>query len=188
MLSATLARDVRFLRSGESAARSALAAIPENSEFPWLITTGDHPLLTVEMLHYFLAEAARSHADLCVGLATAETIVARFPEARRTYLAFGPRSCLRLQLVCFDVAPRTQGSRLLARSGKSAQAALAAGRRLRTGGAAALPDGKIDALRRLCLGLSPPWSHRSADTHAFRRSGRRRRQAGRQGACGKSTE
>jgi GTP:adenosylcobinamide-phosphate guanylyltransferase len=83
-------RDVQFLRSGESAARSALAAIPENSEFPWLITTGDHPLLTVEMVHFFLAEAARSHADLCVGLATAETIVARFPEARRTYLAFGP--------------------------------------------------------------------------------------------------
>ena len=47
------ARDVRFLRSGESAARSALAAIQENSEFPWLITTGDHPLLTVEMLHSF---------------------------------------------------------------------------------------------------------------------------------------
>ncbi|MGE0237801.1 MAG: NTP transferase domain-containing protein [Parvibaculaceae bacterium] len=85
-----LARDVRFLPSAESAARSALAAIPEDSPFPWLITTGDHPLLTPEMLRYFLAEAARSGADLCAGLATAETILTRFPEARRTYLTFGP--------------------------------------------------------------------------------------------------
>lgn len=81
---------VAFLASGESAARSALLALPENAEFPWLITTGDHPLLTVEMLRYFLAEAARSGADLSAGLARAETILARFPDARRTYLTFGP--------------------------------------------------------------------------------------------------
>jgi GTP:adenosylcobinamide-phosphate guanylyltransferase len=85
-----LAARVAFLASGESAARSALAALPEEAEYPWLITTGDHPLLTLEMLHYFLDAAARSGADLCAGLARAETILARFPDARRTYLAFGP--------------------------------------------------------------------------------------------------
>jgi CTP:molybdopterin cytidylyltransferase MocA len=85
-----LARKVAFLPSAESAARSALAALPEASGFPWLVTTGDHPLLTREILHYFLAEAARSDADLCAGLARAETILARFPNARRTYLEFGP--------------------------------------------------------------------------------------------------
>jgi CTP:molybdopterin cytidylyltransferase MocA len=84
------AAKVAFLRSGESAARSALAALPEQAEYPWLITTGDHPLLTVEMLHYFLDAAAGSGADLCAGLARAETILARFPDARRTYLTFGP--------------------------------------------------------------------------------------------------
>lgn len=83
-------RDVRFIASAESAARSALAALPADASFPWLITTGDHPLLTSAMLQYFLAEAAKSGADLCAGLARAETIVARFPEARRTYLKFGP--------------------------------------------------------------------------------------------------
>lgn len=86
----TLAREVTFLPSAESAARSALAALPENAEFPWLITTGDHPLLTLEMLQYFLGEATKSGADLSAGLARAETILARFPEARRTYLKFGP--------------------------------------------------------------------------------------------------
>jgi GTP:adenosylcobinamide-phosphate guanylyltransferase len=85
-----LARDVRFLASGESAARSALAALPEGASFPWLITTGDHALLTLEMLQYFLGQASKSGADLCAGLARAETILARFPEARRTYLTFGP--------------------------------------------------------------------------------------------------
>jgi CTP:molybdopterin cytidylyltransferase MocA len=85
-----LAKQVGFLASDESAARSALAALPEGTTFPWLITTGDHPLLTVEMLQFFLAEARRSGGDLCAGLARAETILARFPDARRTYLKFGP--------------------------------------------------------------------------------------------------
>jgi CTP:molybdopterin cytidylyltransferase MocA len=85
-----LSAKVAFLASGESAARSALSALPENAAFPWAITTGDHPLLTVEMLQYFLAEAATSGADLAAGLARAETILARFPDAKRTYLKFGP--------------------------------------------------------------------------------------------------
>jgi GTP:adenosylcobinamide-phosphate guanylyltransferase len=85
-----LAGNVAFLTSRESAARSALAALPEKTEYPWLITTGDHPLLTLEMLHYFLDAAKGSGADLCAGLARAETILARFPDASRTYLTFGP--------------------------------------------------------------------------------------------------
>lgn len=84
-----LAGKVDFLAPQESAARSALAAVTAKPQFPWLITTGDHPLLTSEMLHYFLGQAAKSGADLCAGLATAETILARFPEAKRTFLTFG---------------------------------------------------------------------------------------------------
>jgi CTP:molybdopterin cytidylyltransferase MocA len=85
-----LAARVAFVAAGESAARSALAVLPEKAEYPWLITTGDHPLLTLEMLRYFLDAAAGSGADLCAGLARTETILARFPNARRTYLVFGP--------------------------------------------------------------------------------------------------
>jgi CTP:molybdopterin cytidylyltransferase MocA len=84
-----LARQVEFLAPQESAARSALAAVTTTPQFPWLITTGDHPLLTKDMLQHFLAKAAASGADLSVGLATAETILARFPEAKRTFLTFG---------------------------------------------------------------------------------------------------
>jgi GTP:adenosylcobinamide-phosphate guanylyltransferase len=86
----TGARNIHFVASKESAARSTLAALPEEGPFPWLITTGDHPLLTLEMLQHFLDQATGSGADLCAGLARAETILARFPEARRTYLKFGP--------------------------------------------------------------------------------------------------
>lgn len=81
---------VEFMVPAESAARSALSAVTQEKRFPWLITTGDHPLLTTEMLEYFLAEAGRSGADLCAGLAAAETILARFPDAKRTFLKFGP--------------------------------------------------------------------------------------------------
>jgi GTP:adenosylcobinamide-phosphate guanylyltransferase len=103
--------NVRFLGSAESAARSALTALSETAPFPWLITTGDHPLLTSEMLRYFLSEAAKSGADLSAGLARAETIMARFPQARRTYLKFG--------------ADRVSGCNLFALTSPRARKALA---------------------------------------------------------------
>lgn len=84
-----LSGKVAFLPPQESAARSALAVVKGNPHFPWLITTGDHPLLTAEMLGYFLTKATSCEADLSAGLASAETILARFPEAKRTFLRFG---------------------------------------------------------------------------------------------------
>jgi CTP:molybdopterin cytidylyltransferase MocA len=80
---------VEFILPAESAALSALTAVSMRPHFPWFITTGDHPLLTTEMLDYFLMEAVKSGADICAGLATAETILSRFPSAKRTFLAFG---------------------------------------------------------------------------------------------------
>lgn len=56
---------------------------------PVLVTTGDHPLLTPEMLDYFLGRSAEAHCDLAVALATAETILAAYPGTRRTFLKFG---------------------------------------------------------------------------------------------------
>jgi GTP:adenosylcobinamide-phosphate guanylyltransferase len=83
----SLSEHVRFIPSRTSAARSAAAAV---QAFPTLVTTGDHPLLTVEMLDAFLSRTEQSAADLTVGLATAETILAEFPNAQRTFLKFGP--------------------------------------------------------------------------------------------------
>ena len=74
-----------------TAARSAIAAIDSGAvQLPLLLTTGDHPLLTPQMLRHFLSAAQRSKADLCVGLARAETILAAYPQSQRTFLAFGP--------------------------------------------------------------------------------------------------
>ncbi|HKK53668.1 MAG TPA: nucleotidyltransferase family protein [Myxococcota bacterium] len=55
---------------------------------PVLVTTADHALLDEAILEAFLAESARSEADLTIGLVSRATIEARFPNARRTYLRF----------------------------------------------------------------------------------------------------
>ncbi len=57
--------------------------------FPILLTTADHALLDLAMLDHFLAEADRASADLAVGLARAETILAEHADAKRTFLTFG---------------------------------------------------------------------------------------------------
>jgi hypothetical protein len=83
-----LAGSCDIVPSRESAARSAIAALAHEGAFPCLLTTGDHPLLTPQMVRHFLDEAVRSEADLCAGLASRQTIAAAFPEARRTYIRF----------------------------------------------------------------------------------------------------
>jgi GTP:adenosylcobinamide-phosphate guanylyltransferase len=56
---------------------------------PIFVTTADHPLLTGEMISHFLVHAGSKDADMAVGLATAETILAAYPEAKRTFLPLG---------------------------------------------------------------------------------------------------
>lgn len=57
---------------------------------PLLTTTADHPLLTVEMVRHIL-DNAPSDADLSVGLAEAETVIAAYPGALRTFYRFKGR-------------------------------------------------------------------------------------------------
>jgi hypothetical protein len=66
-----------------------MAAINHINTFPVLITTGDHPLLTAAMINHMLQQAEATSADVLVGLATAETINAAYPETRRTYFNLG---------------------------------------------------------------------------------------------------
>jgi hypothetical protein len=54
-----------------------------------LITTGDHALLTPDMVQHFCREADASGADFCAGLATAETIRSAYPQSVRTYFRLG---------------------------------------------------------------------------------------------------
>jgi GTP:adenosylcobinamide-phosphate guanylyltransferase len=76
---------VHFFDSASSAPASALEAASV-MKLPVLITTGDHPLLTPQMVAHFCAHAA---GDFSVGLATAETVMGKYPNTRRTFFKFG---------------------------------------------------------------------------------------------------
>jgi GTP:adenosylcobinamide-phosphate guanylyltransferase len=83
--------DVFVIPSKSSAAASAAAVLESGAlAHPVLLTTADHVLLDAAMLDHFFAQSSVTSADLTVGLARAETILAAYPETRRTFLRFGP--------------------------------------------------------------------------------------------------
>jgi GTP:adenosylcobinamide-phosphate guanylyltransferase len=81
--------DIEILPAKDSAPASAIAAIERIKSYPILVTTGDHPLLTPTMINFMLEQAGTNGADVSVGLATAETITAEYPETKRTYFNLG---------------------------------------------------------------------------------------------------
>jgi GTP:adenosylcobinamide-phosphate guanylyltransferase len=86
-----LPEDVFVIPSKSSAAASAAAALDcRELTHPVLLTTADHVLLDRAMLDHFLAQSAAQPADLTVGLARAETILAAHPATKRTFLRLGP--------------------------------------------------------------------------------------------------
>jgi molybdopterin-guanine dinucleotide biosynthesis protein A len=54
---------------------------------PLFVTTGDHPLLTGEIIRYFIEHAASSEADFLVGMVPASVYRRRFPDQPRTFLS-----------------------------------------------------------------------------------------------------
>ncbi|MEZ5932570.1 MAG: nucleotidyltransferase family protein [Alphaproteobacteria bacterium] len=74
-------------RTPSESVAQALEAMPEGAAFPLLVTTADHPLLTVPMVEHFCARAP-AEADLVIGLAEADVIRARYPDAIRTFYRF----------------------------------------------------------------------------------------------------
>ncbi len=78
--------------SAPGPAGSALAALEAGINFPVLMTTCDHPLLTPQMITTFINGANASGADVCVGLADKEIIQPAYPHVKRTYLKFNDRS------------------------------------------------------------------------------------------------
>lgn len=68
-----------------SAAR-ALVTLPETT--PVLLTTVDHALPRPGWIDEFMDAAARSEADLCVGVVAEAEVQAAYPESRRTAFAF----------------------------------------------------------------------------------------------------
>lgn len=73
------------------AARSSVGATVEAAldalDTPLLVTTIDHPLLTPAMIAEFLGKVP-AEADCAVAVAQAATVLAAYPEARRTWTHF----------------------------------------------------------------------------------------------------
>lgn len=57
-----------------------------NAQWPLLVTTADHALLTTPMIDQFLAEA--ESADLAIAVVTRSSFRSRFPANRRTWIGF----------------------------------------------------------------------------------------------------
>ena len=65
---------------------SAICADPA-TRFPMLVTTADHALLTPKMVEDFIA--ASEGCDISVAFVESRSMLARFPDAQRTWLRFG---------------------------------------------------------------------------------------------------
>ena len=57
-------------------------------DFPLLVTTADHALLTVEMVEYFLREASRAPVDVAVALVPYSVVAEAYPGSKRTVIRF----------------------------------------------------------------------------------------------------
>ena len=68
------------------AATLAELVTERSARFPLLVTTADHALLDAGMLTEFMAKAAG--ADLAVAMVERGLMLARFPDARRTWIGF----------------------------------------------------------------------------------------------------
>mgnify|MGYP000188637722 CR=1 FL=1 len=59
-----------------------------HQDFPLLVTTADHALLTVEMVEYFLREAGQTQADVAVALVPYSVVAEAYPQSKRTVIRF----------------------------------------------------------------------------------------------------
>jgi len=77
-------------------------------DFPLLVTTADHALLTVEMVEYFLQKASQVRVDVAVALVPYSLVAEAYPQSKRTVIGFrGGGYCgCNLFLLCTPQAER----------------------------------------------------------------------------------
>jgi len=81
--------EIEILPTAASPAQSVSAAMAKLSgDFPILVTTADHALLTPAMVEHFCSNAPRE-ADVAVGLAPGSVVLAKYPGALRTFYKLG---------------------------------------------------------------------------------------------------
>lgn len=95
---------------------ASIAGVLGTSAAPWpaLITTADHPLLTAAMVEHFLDASA--DADASVGIVERSLMLARFPEAQRTWVRVGRDSYTGANLFTLQNARTRAGLDLFARA------------------------------------------------------------------------
>ncbi len=66
----------------------SIQAVAGTTDAPWpvLVTTADHPLLTIEMIEQFISGAGAS--DVAVAMVERQTLLARYPDNTRTWRHF----------------------------------------------------------------------------------------------------
>ena len=71
----------------ENGISQSIRRVIEQQSFAWpvLVTTADHPLLTTQMIEEFIANASD---DLAIAMVERQNMLARFPDAKRTWLRF----------------------------------------------------------------------------------------------------
>ena len=78
---------VEVAESGDTIADTLLRICSDPAtEWPLLVTTADHALLTPEMIHEFCWRSARS--DLAIGVVSKRRVMRKLPETRRTWINF----------------------------------------------------------------------------------------------------
>ena len=68
--------------SPSNSAYQAMQSLPQHSRT--LVTTADHPLLTAEIVNYFLGHALETGADVAVGVIRFSAIRKKFPNVKKT--------------------------------------------------------------------------------------------------------
>jgi CTP:molybdopterin cytidylyltransferase MocA len=87
VIKAVLPSDTRlsYIESQSGISQSILSvAGTKDAQWPLFITTADHPLLTRDMVEVFLR--ASSNADVSVGMVERATILAAYPDNKRTWI------------------------------------------------------------------------------------------------------
>ncbi|MEN8763432.1 MAG: nucleotidyltransferase family protein [Thiogranum sp.] len=92
--------------SPSSSAYQAMQNLPQHS--PVLVTTADHPLLTAEIVDYFLGNALRTGADVAVGVINFSAIAKKFPNAKKTVTRLRDGGYCGCNLFAF-LTPQSQG-------------------------------------------------------------------------------
>ncbi len=93
--------DVRWMAPAKGPSLSVAAALEGRSDWPLLVTTGDHGLLQPEIVDWFGERVLASDADVLVGVASYAAVMDAFPDTRRTRLGFADDALCGCNLFAF---------------------------------------------------------------------------------------